>query len=98
MSAYFVTSIRLRGENLRMLEKIGECVSRIRSVWVIQADWNCTPFELEASRWLEKVGGVIFSVGYPTCDVKRRPDASGEARVDGEGGEAVGWPQHAGQE
>ena len=36
--------------------------------WILGGDWNCTPAELEATGWLQKVGGVIHGPSVPTCN------------------------------
>ena len=72
VTAYFIDSIGPVGENWDLLMKIAEFVHGLDMVWVIGADWNCSPKDLVDSGWLELVGGCIVaapdSVG--TCKTR----------------------------
>ena len=54
--------------NLDLLDSMAFTISGLVGPWMIGGDWNCTPEELTATGWLQKVGGVIHAPSSPTCN------------------------------
>ena len=54
--------------NLDQLESVAYTLDGLRGPFVIGGDWNCTPEELNATRWLKRVSGVIVAPAAPTCN------------------------------
>jgi len=52
--------------NLDLLDSMAFTISGLVGPWMIGGDWNCTPEELTATGWLQKVGGVIHAPSSPT--------------------------------
>ena len=50
-------SILANKERLRALAAL---ILSLQGVWLVFADWNCTPNELESTGWLDLVGGECF--------------------------------------
>ena len=42
-------------------------VGTLKGPWVLAADFNCTPQQLEDTGWLKLVNGRIVAPGLPTC-------------------------------
>ena len=59
-----------RKTNLDLLDAIGARVGALRDPWIIGGDCNCTPEDLTATGWLQKVRGVIHAPSAPTCNGK----------------------------
>ena len=57
--AYFECSDSIGGTNAQRLLEIENFVARCRLPFVIFADWNMDPNELEQSGWLTRFGGMI---------------------------------------
>ena len=47
--------------NLDLLDSMAFTLSGLVGPWILGGDWNCTPDELTATGWLQKVGGVILA-------------------------------------
>ena len=54
--------------NIDLLDSIAFTFSELVGPWMLGGDWNCTPAELAATGWLQKVGGVIHAPSAPTCN------------------------------
>ena len=54
--------------NLDLLDSAAFTIQSLVGPWLVGGDWNCTPEELAATGWLEKVGGVVHAPGTPTCN------------------------------
>ena len=52
MSAYLWTNEGLSPRNLDLLQCLAHVLSTIDGPWVVGADWNLTPADLEAAGWL----------------------------------------------
>lgn len=59
IGAYFEHSIGMTDGNVSMTEEISHTLRECALPFLIAADWNMTPEELEASPWLERIGGVV---------------------------------------
>ena len=72
-SAYFRDKVNNKwpAANLDILHHIACAILQLVGPWLIGADWNCTPEELEATGWLALVDGVIFAPAAPTCNGKK---------------------------
>ena len=53
--------------NLDMLQSLAAVLSTLKGPWVIGADWNCTPEQLEKTGWLRLVRGKICAPTLATC-------------------------------
>ena len=62
VGVYLTSSMGLVGENLTKLANIAAVVHGMKC-WIVAGDWNVTPEEVEASRWLEEVGGRVVVPG-----------------------------------
>ena len=60
VAAYLRPGLGLTGDNLRRLQSLGAMVGATTHPWLIYADWNIVPEELEASHWLDLVHGTIL--------------------------------------
>ena len=56
--------------NLDLLESMAFALSGLTGPWILGGGWNCTPAELEATGWVEKVGGVVHAPKAATCNGK----------------------------
>ena len=54
--------------NLDLLDTIAFTLGGLVGPWILGGDWNCTPADLAATGWLQKVGGVIHAPNAPTCN------------------------------
>ncbi len=54
--------------NLDLLDSMAFTLSGLVGPWILGGDWNCTPADLAATGWLQKVGGVIHAPSAPTCN------------------------------
>jgi len=67
VSIWLIDGVGLSPENLMILEHAAEVILKLRGPWVIGGDWNLLPSVLEASKWLELVGGIIVATALTTC-------------------------------
>jgi hypothetical protein len=51
--------------NLDMLDSMAFTILGLVGPWIIGGDWNCTPQDLAATGWLQKVGGTIHAPTAP---------------------------------
>ena len=54
--------------NLDLLDSMAFTILGLVGPWIIGGDWNCTPQDLAATGWLQKVGGTIHAPTAPTCN------------------------------
>jgi len=47
--------------NLDMLDSMAFTLNGLVGPWILGGDWNCSPQDLTATGWLQKVGGVIHA-------------------------------------
>ena len=67
-SGYLHTGIGIQSKrNLDWLQAAAGVISTLSGPWILAADFNCTPQQLEATGWLKLVGGTIISPNHPTC-------------------------------
>ena len=57
----------MRDANVAILEQLTIHLSTLRGPWIIAGDWNLSPDVLQASGWLDTVGGSIVAPSDPTC-------------------------------
>jgi len=75
ISAYFWTGEGLTERNLRLLERAGDVARAFGGLFLIGADFNMTPEELDAVRsWLDRMGVAIVRPEGPTCHSGRTID------------------------
>ncbi len=68
-SIYMHDSIGVMAKsNLDLLQEAAAELLLVRGGWIVGGDWNCTPDELEASGWLDLVGGAIHAPTTATCN------------------------------
>ena len=68
VSVYFHTVIGLHHQkNLDMMQAIGAVLATLKGPWVICADWQGTPEDLEQTGWMKMIGGVIVAPEMATC-------------------------------
>ena len=67
VSAYFKPGEGIRGQNAAMLEDLGAYLRGQDKPWVVAADWNWCPSDLEQSGWPGAIGGAIVCPEGPTC-------------------------------
>jgi hypothetical protein len=61
-SAYFWTGVTLGDlRNARILDAITGWVKALRIPWIVGADWQNAPEQLEASPWQQLTGGAVFA-------------------------------------
>ena len=51
--------------NLDLLDSMAFTLTSLVGPWIIAGDWNCTPEDLRATGWLQKLGGVIHAPSAP---------------------------------
>ena len=67
-SAYLHSSLGVKHKmNLDMLDAVAAVMSTLKGPWVLAADFQCTPAQLEATGWLKMVKGRIVAPNMPTC-------------------------------
>ena len=70
-SAYFHDTIGIDAKPSRdLLETMAFTINSLKGPWILGADWNCTPAELQATNWLQKVRGVVCAPKAATCNGK----------------------------
>ena len=68
-SAYFHDAIGPDAKaNRELRESMAFTLNSLKGPWILGADWNCTPEELQATGWLQKVGGVVCAPRAATCN------------------------------
>ena len=53
--------------NLDWLQQLAAVIKSFKGLWILGADFNCTPQQLEETGWLKLVGGVIVAPKMATC-------------------------------
>ena len=71
VSLYLHTAEGLSQRNLDLLQALAEHLHSLNGPWVVAADWNLPPSELETSGWLDFVGAIVVSTKLPTCGGNR---------------------------
>ena len=67
-SAYLHSSLGVKHKtNLDMLQAIAGVLSTLKGPWVLAADFQCTPAQLEATGWLKMAKGRIVAPSMSTC-------------------------------
>ena len=67
-SAYLHTSLGVKHKtNLDMSDAVAAVLSTLKGPWVLAADFQCTPAQLEATGWLKMVKGRVVAPNMPTC-------------------------------
>ena len=67
-SAYLHSSLGVKHKkNLDMLQAMAGVFSTLKGPWVLAADFQCTPAQLEATGWLKMVKGKIVAPNVSTC-------------------------------
>ena len=67
-SAYLNSSLGIKHKrNLDMLQAIAGVLATLKGPWVLAADFQCTPEQLEATGWLKLVKGKVVAPKMPTC-------------------------------
>ena len=67
-SGYLHTRVGIQhAANLDWLQAAAGVLSTLKGPWVLAADFNCTPQQLEDTGWLAMVGGKIVAPQLETC-------------------------------
>ena len=67
-SGYLHTAVGIHHKlNLDWLQAAAGVLSTLKGPWVLAADFNCTPQQLEETGWLKLVKGMIVAPHHPTC-------------------------------
>ena len=66
IAAYFSDGNQAEGR-LSMLTKLAACIQKFNLQWIVMADCNQEPEQLEGSGWLSFVKGEIIHVNSKTC-------------------------------
>ena len=53
--------------NMCLLRQVGGIVKAAKLPFVLGADWQMEPRTLEATGWLQAIGGRLVAAGRPTC-------------------------------
>ena len=61
MALYLTDAIGITGANIAKLVALAAFLGGIRDPWIILADWNVVPADLEASGWPAALGGTIMT-------------------------------------
>ena len=70
-SAYFHDTVGPDAKlNRELRETMAFTLNSLKGPWILGADWNCTPAELQATGWLQKVGGVVCAPRAATYNGK----------------------------
>ena len=68
-SAYFHDTIGPDVKlNCELRRTIAFTTTSLKGPWILAADWNCTPAQLQATGWLQEVGGVACARRTATCN------------------------------
>ena len=66
-SIWLIHGQRLSDDNLAILAEAAILLCTLSGPWVIGGDWNITPETLQASGWLDVVGGKVVAPTLATC-------------------------------
>ena len=67
-SAYLYSWLGVKHKlNLDLLQAIAGVLSTLKGPWVLAADFQCTPAQLEATGWLKLVKGKVVAPRVSTC-------------------------------
>ena len=67
-SAYFHTGLELHHQkNHDMLQAIAAVLATVKGPWILCADWQNTPDDLQKTGWLKMVSGSIAAPEMTTC-------------------------------
>ena len=68
-SIYLKDGVGVRSKvNIELLDAVAHTLDNITGPWIIGGDWNCSPEDLAATGWVQRVGGVIKAPAGPTCN------------------------------
>ena len=65
-SIWLFDSQGLSDANMALLEEAAVALRPCQGGWIFGGDWNISAGLLAASKWLDMVGGVVFSTSLPT--------------------------------
>ena len=67
-SGYLHTAVGIHHKlNLDWLQAAVGVLSTLKGPWILAADFNCSPQQLEETGWLKMVSGCIVGPLQPTC-------------------------------
>ena len=66
-SVYLHTGQEDAEVNMCLLHQVGGIVKAAKLPFVLGADWQMEPRTLEATKWLQAIGGRLVAAGRPTC-------------------------------
>ena len=72
---YLTSGHGLKADNLGKLIRLTSLVKLMRLSFIVVADWNVEPGELEGAGWVEKLGGAVVRLpASVTCTGSREHD------------------------
>ena len=64
---YLVCGVGYDAKNAGLLARVALLVALLEGPWIIAADWQMTPEQLQQTNWPRAVGGVICCCPHATC-------------------------------